>query len=379
MAVALALVPVAASAHASLVGSDPSPGAILQVPPSEISLRFSEPVTPVGSGIAVLSPSGHAVGGGEARTSGRLLTLLLPAPPRESGTYLITWVVVGSDTHPSRGQLTFSLGHASPPPASEDLGSDVGAVSPWGLLLQALGRWLHLAGMALGFGTVAYRLLVVRDAGPKTERTLRRLLTAGIVALLVAEPLALAGEAVSVGALAGNLVASSFGRALSLRLGGALLLWGASGAVREAGRGRAWLLVLGTVLALVDGASGHRIAGLPDALAIVLTAVHEAAMAIWLGGLAAVLAGVGGATRFAPLALGCLATLVVSGAAMALAHLTTPADLLATPYGLVLAAKLAAVAITVAAAALRTRRFEALAVAGVLALAALLTSLPPPR
>jgi putative copper export protein len=102
-------------------------------------------------------------------------------------------------------------------------------------------------------------------------------------------------------------------------------------------------------------------------------------MAVWLGGVAAVVAGVSGAARFAPVALGCLATLAVSGAAIALAHLTTPADLVATPYGLVLAAKVAAVAITVAAAALRTRRFEALSIAAVLALAALLTSLPPPR
>jgi copper transport protein len=377
IAAAAGLVPMSALAHASLIAAEPSSGSILQAAPTEISLRFSEPVTPVGAGIVALSPAGRPVASGAARAGGRRLTL--PIRPGGTGTYLVTWQVIGSDTHPSRGLLTFSVGHATRPPASEDLGSDVGAVSPWGLLLQALARWLHLAGMALAFGTVAYRVLVLRDAGPERERTLARMLTVGIVLLLVAEPLALAGEAASLGTFAGNLVASSFGRALSLRTGAVLLLWGAVGAVRQAGRGWAWLLGVGAALAIVDGAAGHRIAGAPDVAAVALIAVHEAATAVWLGGLAAVLAGVGGAARFAPVALGCLGVLVVSGAGMAVAHLGGPADLSGSPYGLVLVAKVVAVGVAVAAAVLKVRRFEATALAGVLALAALLSSLPPPR
>jgi hypothetical protein len=50
-----------------------------------------------------------------------------------------------------------------------------------------------------------------------------------------------------------------------------------------------------------------------------------------------------------------------------------------TAYGVVLAAKLGAVAAAALIALLGARRVEALALSGVLVLAALLVSLPPPR
>jgi copper transport protein len=387
---------VAALAHASLVGADPSPGAVLTAAPAAITLRFSEAVTAAGPGISVIAPSGQPVGGGTVRVAGTAMT----APFRFAGegTYLVRWQVIAADTHPSRGQLTFSVGHASPAPAGEDLSADVGAVSPAGLLLQALGRWLHLLGMALAFGVVAYRAVVLPDppheirtppprfrgdpgeakAGP--ARRLDRLLGAGVALLIAAEPVALAGQAVSLGVVAGDLVVSSFGRVLGLRLGGALLLWAALGAVREAaGRGRAAVLALGAGLALVDALAGHRIAGWPDAAALVLSATHEGAMAVWAGGLAAVVVAGVGAARFGRLALGSFGVLVASGAVLALAHLRGPADLVATTYGAVLAVKVAAVAGAAAIAGLGARRVEAAALAGVAALAGLLVSLPPPR
>jgi putative copper export protein len=71
--------------------------------------------------------------------------------------------------------------------------------------------------------------------------------------------------------------------------------------------------------------------------------------------------------------------LAVSGAAMALAHLRGPGDLLGTAYGSVLAVKVLAVGAAATIAGLGARRLEAAALAGVLALAGLLVSLPPPR
>jgi copper transport protein len=369
---------VAALAHASLVGADPSPGAVLTAAPAAITLRFSEAVTAAGPGISVIAPSGRPVGGGTVRVAGTAMT----APFRSAGegTYLVRWQVIAADTHPSRGQLTFSVGHASPAPAGEDLSADVGAVSPAGLLLQALGRWLHLLGLALAFGVVAYRAVVLPEAKAGPARRLDRLLGAGVALLIAAEPVALAGQAVSLGGVAGDLVVSSFGRVLGLRLGGALLLWAALGAVREAaGRGRAAVLALGAGLALVDALAGHRIAGWPDAAALVLSATHEGAMAVWAGGLAAVVVAGVGAARFGRLALGSFGVLVASGAVLALAHLRGPADLVATTYGAVLAVKVAAVAGAAAIAGLGARRVEAAALAGVAALAGLLVSLPPPR
>jgi copper transport protein len=377
LGLALALAPVTALAHASLIAADPTPGAVLPAAPAAITLRFSEGVTPAGPGISVVAPSGRPLATGPVRVAGTAMSAAFRSAG--DGTYLVTWQVIASDTHPSRGQLTFSVGHPSPVPAGDALSTDIGAVSPAGLLLQTLGRWLHLAGMALAFGVVAFRVAVLPDATAAQAGRLDRLLGAGVALLVIAEPAALAGEAVSLGVVAGDLVASSFGRVLALRLGGALLLWSALSAVREAGRGRTALLALGAVLALVDALAGHRIAGWPDAAALVLSATHEGAMAVWAGGLAAVLVTRAGAARFGRLAIGSFAVLVVSGALLAVAHLRGPGDLVSTTYGSVLAVKVVAVGAAAAIAGLGARRVEAAALAGVAALAALLVSLPPPR
>ena len=191
---------------------------------------------PAGRGISVYAPDGRLVSNGAARAQGSRLSVSLVMPGIE-GTYAVVWTVVASDTHPSRGQVTFSVGHASPVKAPGSGGADVGLVSPLGLALQALGRWLHLAGFALGFGAATYALFVARDARPP------RLAGAGVVLLLVAEPLALLAQTASFDpsqtfdgdALTGAL-ASSFGRVLGLRLAAAAGLWALLGALGPAPR-----------------------------------------------------------------------------------------------------------------------------------------------
>jgi copper transport protein len=376
-AASLALLPATALAHASVVSADPAPGSLLPAAPQAVTIRFSESVTPAGPGITVLAPGGRLVSGGGGQAGDQQLR----ASVRDGGqgTYLVRWQVIAADTHPSRGQFTFSVGRTSAAPAAEDQTADIGAVSPQGLLLQGLARWLHFVGLALAAGITAFRVLVVPEPGPAADRRLDRLVGAGIAVLVLAEPLALAAQSLSLGVVAGDLLVSSFGRVLGLRLGGALLLWAVAGAVRQAGRGRWALLAAGAAIALVDGAAGHRVVGLPDAAAFVLSAVHEAAMAVWVGGLVAVLATRQGAAPFRRVALTSFAVLVGSGAAMALAHLRGPADLAGTAYGSVLAVKVVAVGAVAAIAGLGARRLEAAALAGVLALAGLLVSLPPAR
>ena len=70
--------------------------------------------------------------------------------------------------------------------------------------------------------------------------------------------------------------------------------------------------------------------------------------------------------------------LVVSGSALALAHLEGPADLLETAYGTTLGIKLAFVALAFALGAAARRRAELAAALAVLAAASLLVSLAPP-
>jgi copper transport protein len=362
-----------------------------------VSIGFSEPVTPFGRGIDVFAPNGRLVSGTAARRGLDGTTLVAPIAGYQSlpeGSYLVEWRIVAQDTHPSRGSYTFSVGHPGPPPSGEVPAGDLGAVAPLGLILQALARWLHFLGFALSFGVLSFVVIVLRAFQPPPR--LRRLAYLGIGLLIVAEPIALVAQAASLGAIdsasLADVLGSAFGRVLALRLAAALALWVVLGVPAEAlGAGLSSVLVLGALLAGVDGLSGHTIRGVPAVASVVLTAVHVGSMVVWVGGVLALVAVLGSApdraalvARFGRLAAIAVGLLVLSGALLALVHLRAPADLLFSAYGLTLTVKAAAVAVALGLAwtglrALRSGRPELLTLAGVLALAALLASLPPPR
>lgn len=379
LALTLALAPRAAWAHAVLFGSDPSPDAVLGAPPASVSLTFSEAVTPAGKGIKVYSPTGHQVAG-TVRVVGHALTA--PINSTETGTYVVTWQVLATDTHPSRGAFSFVVGRPSPNPYLAALsGGEIGTATPLGFALQALARWIHFLGVALVFGTIAYQVVTRR------EPRLRRLVVAGVVLLIAAEPVALIAQLASLsfdGDTAIGVLASGFGRLLGLRLAIALSVWALLALESP------WpILALGAGMALVDGASAHAIPGLPGA-ALVLDAIHVAAMGIWVGGLAAFL--VAPDRRFSRYAIGGLAMAIASGLLLALAHLGSPAVLLTTGYGRILVLKAAVVAGALLSFSLPVLRrlFPSRSGGGqgggrlgaaalILALAAVLISLPPPR
>ena len=357
------------------MSSSPAPGAILDRAPIAVDLFFSEPVTPAGRGISVYGPDGRLASPGSARADGRHLTVQVT--PEAEGTYAVIWTVVAADTHPSRGQLTFSVGHPSPVKAPGLGGVDVGLVSPLGLVLQTLGRWLHFAGFALGFGAATFALFLARDPRPV------RLAGAGVALLIVAEPLALLAQTASFDvaqtfdgdALIGAL-ASPFGRVLGLRLAAALALWAVLGALRQAAWLRWTIPALGVAMAFVDSTAAHATpAVLP--LGIALNAAHLSAMGLWVGGLAGYL--VTPAAGFGRIASWSAVVLVVSGTALALLHFAQPLDLVTTVYGGTLLFKLPLVFLAIGLAWRARRRGELVALIAVLAAAALLVSLPPPR
>lgn len=371
----LAAAPVRAEAHAVLLAADPPQGLLLASPPAEISLTFSEPVTPVGSGIELISPSGARVPGTLAQAGGNRLSLGVRLTGQ--GTYRVVWKVVSADTHPSRGTFTFSVGAVSAAPGSE-VTRDVALASPGGLVLQVGGRWLGFAGLALLAGAIWTWLLLF-----PAEARLSSLAGIGIGAVVAGAAISVAGEAASLGGLDGasmvDVLGSPFGRVIALKLGAALLAWTLLGAVAESDRWRPALLAPPVALALVEGASGHLLAGLPAPAAWLLNGIHVGAMAAWMGGLATVLALRLPVARLAQPAAGLAALAIGSGLVLAAFHLRSPADLLLTAYGAILALKIVAVAAVLALAAFAARRLELAALGGVVALAALIGSLPQPR
>ena len=357
--------PVTVSAHALLLQSDPAPGSVLDVPPSQVTLVFSEPVTPAGAGIKVYAPSGRQVGGAVVRDGAALRA---PVEASDQGTYVVAWQVFAADTHPSRGVFAFSVGRPGANPYLTLLeAGQAGTSTPLGLALQALARWVHFAGFALVFGVATYSVLVRRD-----DR-FRRPMTGGVLLLIAAEPLALFAQLASLsidGDTAVAVLGSEFGRLLGLRLGAALLAW------TLLTLPRAWpLLAVGAVDALLDGASAHAIGGLPYAGQL-LVAAHVAAMGVWVGGLAAFV--IAPERRFARYAVLSLGAAILTGAILGVAHTDFLIRLFTTDYGRALVLKILIVAVALGLAAWRRHRPELVAGSLAVGAATLVAALPPP-
>ena len=393
-----ALVPHSALAHARVLTLDPGPGAHLANAPGAVSISFSEPVTQVGLGITVAAPSGRRISRGRAHEVNS--TLSVQITDAGQGTYRVSWRAVARDTHPTSGTYTFDVGHASAPTASVD---SAGLLTPGGVALGTAAGWLHYLGFALAFGSLVFGVVVLPassdPAGRAGDARLLRLSGAGIILLLAAVPVALVGQAVSLGGLDQldvpslfDVLGSPFGLVLALRAGAALMLWSLLGAFRLAGTGAPWALAVGGALAGVDAASAHALRSLPGWAgwaALPGNALHEAAMGVWVGGLAALLLTWQGRAwvlrRFGRVALAAVVVLAVSGVLLALGSLRGPGDLLATAYGRVLALKtvIFAAALALAGVGLFGRagqvwRIEVTALAALLGLAGLLIALPPP-
>jgi hypothetical protein len=106
-----------ASAHASLVGSNPSAGTDLTKAPNRLLLTFSDSVHGTGTAISVTDASGAQLQVGKPTindtvVSQRLKTTAVP------GTIRVVWRVASADGHPATGNFDFSLNAASATTAS---------------------------------------------------------------------------------------------------------------------------------------------------------------------------------------------------------------------------------------------------------------------
>jgi copper transport protein len=120
--------------------------------------------------------------------------------------------------------------------------------------------------------------------------------------------------------------------------------------------------VLAAGLVLTTAAVGHPVAGPLPGLAVAVTVVHVAAMACWLGGLAALAAGAltpdvpagelrSVLPRWSRLAAAYVVALVLSGVLQSVREVGSATGLVSTTYGWVLLAKTGVVLLVLAAAA----------------------------
>ena len=108
---ALALLPVAAFAHAHLDHASPAAGSTVAQPPKEVSLWFTEALEVKFSIIEVRDAQGRSVQAGPATLArDNTAQLRVPLKPLSPGTYKVIWRVLSVDTHRTQGDFTFRVG-----------------------------------------------------------------------------------------------------------------------------------------------------------------------------------------------------------------------------------------------------------------------------
>ncbi|MGC4979931.1 copper resistance protein CopC [Streptomyces sp. DT193] len=360
-----------ASAHAALTGTDPQEGSVLKSAPRQVTLTFSESIGLFDDSFRVLDPENRRVRTGEPEhADGRADTAGVTLPRGlGTGTYTVAWRVVSADSHPVSGAFTFSVGKPSAtraplPPTAGDPASSA---------LYDIARYAAYSGLALLIGAVTF-VLVCGFPG-----SVRRLLVTGWWILLgsTLALLLLRGPYERGTGPSGVFDPESLSDTLAGRPGIVLVARLALLAavafvpprvpVRGRGAGRV-VLVLGALfslaLAVTWAAAEHASAGIQVPAAMVSSVLHLLAMAVWLGGLAALLAALhrpaepvppAVVTRFSRLALTSVAVLAVTGVYQSWRGLGSWDALTSTSYGRLLVVKVVLVALLLAGAAFSRR------------------------
>lgn len=121
-----ALLPAApAAAHNSLTGSDPTDGARLDKPPTQVRLTFLSRLDPETTKITVTGPSNLPAAAGEPRFDGSRVTV--PFAPGPAGRYTVAYQVASGDGHPVKGDIQFTLTTGVEPTTPEPSPLAVGA------------------------------------------------------------------------------------------------------------------------------------------------------------------------------------------------------------------------------------------------------------
>ena len=361
---AIALVaPQAAFAHATLQSSEPGYQQELSSPPTEVRLRFNQPVEVISNAIQVLAPDGTVLSG-TARTEDNNLVVVAPVSRLVKGHgYTVRWRVISQDGHSPAGVFTFGVGVPAPPP-TEAVGA---SGTTW---KDDVARWAVFAALALLIGPLVVRLIVLRGHEPVPDAFERRLHIVGVAASF----LVVDAGIVAFVLRASNALQLPWGDlpygdlqpfAEKTRFGTAFLVMTFGFGVIAAVLLLAWILdrlelrwfALAIALGLMSGLSlsSHQ-ATEPNStwLSELADWLHLVAASVWVGGVFTLAFCVWplapGLRRpaflgFARLAAGLVAVMVLAGAYLAFVRLPQVSDLWETQYGRLLLVKAAIVGV----------------------------------
>lgn len=324
----LLLLPGLAWGHASLTETSPARGAALDSVPARVVLQFSEPVETSFGALRVFDSQGREVQRGEpsAGADGSEISIELEEDLADD-FYTVTYRVVSEDAHPVSGGFVFTVG--SPGSAPSRTVSELLADTETGRVTEAafwLDRWIGYLAIAVAVGLLGFLLLVwapilraseagmTAGSGAASAR-LARLLAVAVAVGLIASLMALVLQGATAAGTSfwsaldpdvlERVLETRFGEVMALRAVAWLgLLPLALGAAKAFGRShplampRVALGALASLFLIVSPAlAGHASTQEPGWLLLPATVVHVAAMAVWSGGLVALLLVLPAATR----------------------------------------------------------------------------------
>lgn len=123
-----------AAAHGAYVSSTPAANAVLKTPPTSVTIRFQEEITPAGSAITVYDATGKQVSTGPAvvdRSDPKTMTV--PMRGNGSEVYVVMWHNTSlADGDPFAGAFSFEIGKPGPTATPSGSSSTPGAASASG-------------------------------------------------------------------------------------------------------------------------------------------------------------------------------------------------------------------------------------------------------
>jgi copper transport protein len=381
-----------ASAHPTLLFTDPATDTAVPHTPPAMTLVFNEAVTTGPHALTLLDAEGRTLPVGVTTTAkDNHVVTATPTGTVPPGVYRVRLQVTGTDGDQVEEEFRFAVGTAI-------TGSGTTGVQPpsWG---EAALRWLLFAGLALALGGVIGERLTgsARSENPRLPALRSWAAPAALVGLVGAIGLATL-LVVGTGSL-DTLWRDRVGQILAVEVFGLIVAIGLCTAWR--GRWQPWAAVPLVVVVAAEGWRSHANVTEPGWGAL-LTGAHLAAVAVWIGALVHVARAVlvwrnelpavrwvlAGYIRLA----GWVFALAVTTGIVTALVLVPLTALLTTTYGQVLLIKLGFVAAASGLAlaarfAVRRRdrldrvrtlaRIEATVLVGVLGLSAVLVSTPP--
>ncbi len=336
----------AARAHALLESSAPANGDVLESPPSQVAITFTEPPDLGLSDVRLFDSTGGQVEVGPLEgIPGQTRGLTVSVPDIPEGTYTVSWRALSTaDGHVTTGSFAFGVGVAVD--AAPQAGGSVEEPPP-PTAFSVASRWTFYWGLALLFGGALVRLLVFRGGNPASVLLWLAWAAAasGVVGMFFAERLA-------VGVSSVDLLGSERGALLIVRGLSVLACLPATALAARRGGTRAAviLVVVAGGAMLVHAFAGHAAAvERARLLHVGVQWLHIVSVGAWVGGLVWLLVGIRGTPetqraevvrRFSAMATVALPVVAVTGVLRALNQVGfEPRRLFDTGFGLVVVGK----------------------------------------